>query len=224
MSAARADFRPRVAGALLLVHLAGLIVPFVLLLPLSGGPERWLTGAAGDAVQVRIAVGLLFLTCTLTVAISLVLFPAIRAWNEAMALALVAAGGIVFALQAADNAHLLAMVSLSARAALPGAEGPWDQAAAALGAVRRGTHLAWLVAIDGWMLLLFLSLHRARLAPRAVTWFGLATVALHFGAIPLRALAGYPMLGTLGMPMAASQLALAGWWLGRGDGTGRRPG
>ena len=46
---------------LLFFQLAGLIVPFVLLLPLTTGPQSFLANAAGSSLQIKVAVFLLFL-------------------------------------------------------------------------------------------------------------------------------------------------------------------
>src|SRR5437016_11923209 len=103
----------RIIGGLLLVQLAGLIVPFVLLLPLTTGPRDFLVNAAGAAVQIKIAVFLLFANCALTIGISIAAWPIFKQYGEAMAMWLVAASVIMFTMQAVDNAHILSMVSLS---------------------------------------------------------------------------------------------------------------
>lgn len=59
----------RIIGALLLVQLAGLIVPFVLLLPMTS--TDFLANAAGNSSQIKVAVFLLFANCALTIGISI---------------------------------------------------------------------------------------------------------------------------------------------------------
>ena len=60
----------RMIGVLLFVQLAGLIVPFVLLHPLTSGPRDYLANAAGASFQLKVAVFLLFANCALTIAIT----------------------------------------------------------------------------------------------------------------------------------------------------------
>src|SRR5882724_6808951 len=105
----------RLIGVLLFLQLAGLIVPFVLLHPLTTGPQDFLANAAGASFQIRVAVFLLFANCALTIGISIAAWPLFRQYSERMALWLVAASVIMFALQAVDNAHILSMMSLSQR-------------------------------------------------------------------------------------------------------------
>lgn len=52
----------RIIGMLLLVQLAGLTVPFVLLLPLTKGPSEFPANAAANSLQIKVAV---FLVITL---------------------------------------------------------------------------------------------------------------------------------------------------------------
>jgi hypothetical protein len=96
----------RIIGLLLLIQLAGLIVPFVLLHPLTTGPRDYLANAAGASFQIKVAVFLLFANCALTIGITIVAWPVFRQHSDAMALLLVAVSVIMFSLQAVDNAHL----------------------------------------------------------------------------------------------------------------------
>jgi hypothetical protein len=202
----------RLIGILLFVQLAGLIVPFVLLRPLTTGARDYLTNAAAASLQIKVAVFLLFANCALTIGIAIAAWGIFRQYSEAMALWLVAASVIMFALQAIDNAHILSMVSLSRQYALTG--GPDElflTLAAVIGSTRRWVHFAELLVIDCWMFLLYSFLYRFTLAPRALAVFGLLTVLLHFAAIPMRGFLGYSLVTPLGMPMGLSEIALALW-------------
>lgn len=202
----------RLIGILLFVQLAGLIVPFVLLRPLTTGARDYLPNAAAASVQIKVAVFLLFANCALTIGIAIAAWGIFRQYSEAMALWLVAASVIMFALQAIDNAHILSMVSLSRQYALTG--GPDElflTLAAVIGSTRRWVHFAELLVIDCWMFLLYSFLYRFTLVPRALAVFGLLTVLLHFAAIPLRGFLGYSLVTPLGMPMGLSEIALALW-------------
>ncbi|MBI1748879.1 MAG: hypothetical protein HYR55_20185 [Acidobacteria bacterium] len=89
----------RLIGMLLFVQLAGLIVPFVLLFPLTRGPRYFLANAAGSSFQIKLAVFLLFANCALTIGIAIAAWPVFRRYSEAMALLLVAVGVIMFSLK-----------------------------------------------------------------------------------------------------------------------------
>lgn len=207
----------RLIGALLFVQLAGLIVPFVLLHPLTTGPRDYLANAAGSSLQIKVAVFLLFANCALTIGIAIAAWPVFWQHSERMALWLVAVSVIMFSLQAVDNAHILSMVSLSQQYAEAG--GPdelFQTLAVVVGSARRWAHYSELVVIDCWIFLLYAILFRFAVVPRALAAFGLLTVVLHFTAIPLRGFLGYGMVTLLGMPMGLGHLALALWLITKG--------
>src|SRR3972149_6385685 len=90
----------RCIGVLLLVQLAGLIVPFVMLHPITRGSRDWLANAAASSFQIKAAVFLLFANTALTIGIAIAAWPVFRRYGERMALWLVALGVVVFTLQA----------------------------------------------------------------------------------------------------------------------------
>jgi uncharacterized protein DUF4386 len=207
----------RIIGVLLLLQIAGLIVPFVLLHPLTRGPREFLANAAGASVQIKFAVFLLFANCALTIGIAIAAWPVFRQYSVQMALWLLAASVIMFSLQAVDNAQMLSMLSLSQ--SYNEAGGPDEfflTLAAAIGSTRRWVHCTELLVIDGWMFLLYFILYRSALVPRALAVFGLLTVLLHFTGIPLRGFMGYSLVTPMGMPMGLSQIALASWLMAKG--------
>ena len=200
----------RAIGMLLPVQLAGFIVPFVLLLPITTGPRSYLANAAAASLQIKAAVLLLLANGALTIGVSLLAFRVIRRFSEPTALGLVAASVIMCVLQAVDNVHVLTMLSLSQQVARSG--GPEDlflALAAPVGATRMWAHTTELLAIDAWIVLLHAALYRFALVPRALTAFGLVTAALHATGIPLRGLLGYSPEALMGAPMGLSHLALA---------------
>lgn len=207
----------RMIGLLLLVQLAGLIVPFVLLHPIARGSRDWLAHAAASSFQIRAAVFLLFANTALTIGIAIAAWPVFRRYSERMALWLVALGVIMFTLQAVDNAHVLSMVSLSQQFAQAG--GPADvfqTLAAAAGSTRRWVHYSELLAIDAWIFLLYSVLFRFALVPRALAAFALLTVVLHLTGITLPLWLGYPSVTLLGASMALGHTALAVWLMAKG--------
>jgi hypothetical protein len=214
----------RLIGVLLLVQLAGLIVPFVLLHPITRGSRDWLANAAGSSFQIKAAVFLLFANCALTVGVAIAAWPVFRRYSEAMALWLVALGVIMLTLQAVDNAHVLSMVSLSQQyVEAGGPDGVFQTLAAAVGSTRRWVHYSELLAIDAWIFMLYSVLFRFALVPRAVAVFGLLTVALHFTGITLPLWLGYPSVTLLGASMVLSHMALALWLMTKGFEDRRHP-
>lgn len=214
----------RIIGMLLVFQLAGLIVPFVLLLPLTTGPQNYLAHAVESSFQIKLAVFLLFANCALTIGITIAAFGVFRQYSEAMALWLLAGSVIMFLLQAVDNVHVLSMLSLSQQYAE--ARGPdelFQALAAVVGSTRRWAHFTELLAIDCWIFLLYSVLYRFALVPRALGAFGLITVMLHFTGIPLRGFLGYSLVTLMGVPMAFSHMTLALWLLAKGFDERHRP-
>jgi len=210
----------RAVGLLLLVQLAGLIVPFILLLPMV--PRDFLDAAAAHATRVELGVFLLFGNGALTIGISLLAWPRFRRSSEAMALLLLAVSVIMFSLQAVDNAHLLSMLSLSRQSLEEGGRREILVAvAAAVRSTRRWVHYSALLSIDAWIFALYGLLYRFALVPRALAAFGLVTVALHFAGIVAPFFLGYASVTALGMPMALGHVALALWLMARGFEEGR---
>lgn len=207
----------RIIGMLLFVQLAGLIVPFVLLHPLTTGTQNYLANAAAASFQIKVAVFLLFANCALTIGISIAAFRVFRQHSEAMALWLLAVSVIMFLLQAVDNMHILSMLSLSQQYAQAGGSAELFQTlAAVVGSTRRWAHYTELLVIDAWIFLLYSVLYRFRLVPRALAAFGLLTVTLHFTGIPLPGFFGYRIVTLMGVPMALSHIALALWLMSKG--------
>ncbi|HEX8709447.1 MAG TPA: DUF4386 domain-containing protein [Pyrinomonadaceae bacterium] len=213
----------RIIGMLLFVQLAGLILPFALLHPLTRNPRDFLASAAANSFQLKAAVFLLFANCALTIGISIAAWPVFRRYSEALALWLLVVSGIMFLMQAVDNVHILSMLSLSQQAAQAGGPGELSQAvAAAVGLTRRWAHFTELFVIDCWIFLLYSILYRFRLVPRPLAAFGLITVSLHFTGIPLPGFLGYSVVTLMGVPMALSHIALASWTMARGFKEGQR--
>jgi hypothetical protein len=209
---------------MLMVQLAGFIVPFVLLLPLTTGPRDFLANAAGASSQIKLAVLLLVANCALTIGITVAAWRVFRQYSEAMALWLLAVSIIMFLLQAVDNIHVLSMLSLSQQYSQAGGPDELFQAlAAAVGATRRWAHLTELLAIDCWIFLFYCILYRFALVPRALAAIGLTTVVLHFAGIPARGFLGYSPMALVGASMGVSHIMLAGWLVAKGLSEHRPP-
>ena len=207
----------RLIGILLVVQLAGLIVPFVLLHPLTTAPAEWLANAAASSFQIKVAVFLLFANCALTIGVSIAAFKIFREHSYPMALLLVAASVIMFTLQAVDNAHMMSMLSLSQRYVQEvGQDELYQMLAAAVGSTRRFVHFTELFAIDAWIFLLYSILYRYALVPRLLAAFGLLTVVRHFMGIPLPLFLGYGSVTLMGATMALSHIAVGVWLMAKG--------
>ena len=204
----------RTIGTLLLVQLVGLILPFVLLLPLG---RDFMTTAAPAAGQIRTAVILLFANGGLTIWLSFLVARCLRDRGAAGALWLVAAGVIMCVLQAVDNACILSLLAVSERSVNAAAP---DEALAASGAaihlIRQWAHTIAILTIDVWNVSLYVLLRRRHAVPGLVTALGLGTTALHGVGIPLRSLLGFAPVATMGMPMALGHLVLAAWLIVKG--------
>jgi hypothetical protein len=208
----------RIVGVLLLAHLAaGLTVPFILLHPLIA-PPGFLTTAAENAGQVRAAVLLLFAGSALAIGIAVTALPVFRRYSPGMAFWLLALAVADFSLQAADNAHLLSMLSLSQEYAQAGAAKAelFQALALVAGSARKWAHYAFLLVLGCWMCVLFSLLYRFRLVPRVLAGLGLAGALLQMSGVTLRAIFGYSPEMRLAMPLAPAYVALALWLMVKG--------
>lgn len=207
----------RIIGVLLPVQLAGLMVPFILLLPMQR-PPGFLENAAGHSFQIKIAVFLLFANCALTIAISIVASRVFREYSNALALCLLTAAVIMFILQAVDNSYLLSMVSLSKEytGTVAANQDIFHGLAFLLGSTRRWVHYIELLAIDAWMFLFYGILLRFRLVPRVLAAFGFLTVVLHTAGISLPLFLGYRSVTLMGATLAVSHVAFGLWLVVKG--------
>jgi hypothetical protein len=211
--------RGRLVGGLTFLQLVGLIVPFVLLLPIVTPPGAYLADASASSTRIRAGVLLLLVNGVVTIGISIAAWPALRRTSEALALWLLVLGALMLGIQMVDNVHILSMLSLSqAHSAAGAAADSLREVATAVGATRRWAHLSELLVIDAWILVFYLSLIRARALPRLLSAFGLLTVAAHFVAIPMPGFLGLHAVVEAGMPMALSHVATAGWLVAKGLG------
>lgn len=210
--------RGRLVGGLTFLQLVGLIVPFVLLLPIVTPPGAYLASAAASSTRIRAGVLLLVVNGAVTIGISIAAWPILRRTSEALALWLVVLGALMLGIQMVDNIQILSMLSLSQSHAADSLR----EVAIAIGTTRRWAHLSELLVIDAWILAFYLSLIRAGALPRLLSAFGLLTVAVHFVAIPLPGFLGLRAVAEAGMPMALSHVATAGWLVAKGLGSRAR--
>lgn len=210
-----ASGRGRIIGALLLIQLAGFIVPFVLLMPVAG--SDYLNEAAPRAGNVKFAIALLYLNTALTVAISILAFPIIRQHTPSVAVLLVALGAMMFTIQAVDNAHIMSMLALSEEWVRAAKQGDYFQTlSSVVRAQRRWVHYGELMAIDAWLFTLFATFFRFRFLPRAVAGFAVISVVVHFASITLPLMLGYGGYAPLGAIMGLGELLIGTWLIVKG--------
>lgn len=207
----------RLLGLLLLVQLAGLIVPFVMLGPLVA--SDYLVSAAGGAAQIRFGLLLLLANGALTTAIAISQYPRFRATSPGLARWLVVLGGGMIALQAIDNTRVMEMLALSRAYGAAAAAGP-DPVFGILGpataATRRAAHYSVLLVIEAWMLVFYAACWRIRALPWILPALGVLAAALHVVGATMPVFLGTPAVPPLTMLLAASHVALAARLLTRG--------
>lgn len=216
----------RLVGLLLLVQLpTGLIVPYIVLRPLTLSPAGFLeTAAAMDAV-VRLNVFLLFLGGVLSVAIAAAVWPVVRERSYRFGLCLLALAVTNFVLQIVENANWLTMLSVSHAYSEAGAAGAESYRAIGV-AVRsawRWAHYSHIFIVVAWFFALYALLYRVRALPRALSGAGMATCLLHCVGITLPIFAGFrmPLPMLFGMPLGVATLAAAIWLIWKGFATSR---
>lgn len=208
----------RITGLLLLLHLAGgLILPYILMQPALAAPG-FLENAAANAVRIRAAVLLLFMSGAITVAVALTALPVFRRSSEGLALLLVVLGGVNLALHAVENGTLLSMLSLSREHAAGGLAdaGLLTGLAAVVGSARRWAHFTHLLVVGSWIFTLFAVLWRSVLVPRTLAGLGMLAAILQLTGVPLRAVLGLEVLTVMAMPLAPAYLAVALWLMLKG--------
>ncbi|HEY0114796.1 MAG TPA: DUF4386 family protein [Allosphingosinicella sp.] len=211
----------RAVGLLLLVQLVtGLILPYVLLLPLSSPAGAFLDTAAGMAGTVRLSVLILFVGAAASLAIAILAWPVLRERQHRLALWLLALAVMNFTLQLIENAHWLSLLSMSeAHAAGGGADRTMFEALAlAAHASFRWAHYSHILIVVASLFTLYLLLHRGAIVPRAIAALGMAAALLHFIGITLPAFGGYqmPYADLFGAPLGLATLGLALWLMARG--------
>lgn len=213
----------RIVGGLVLLHLfIGLTTPYILMTPLNKAPTAFLAAAVELTPRLRLAVMMLFAGAALLLGIVTAALPVFRRHSEALTLWLIVLAAANLALQAAENAGFLSMLSLSQEYVKAGAVegGPFQAPALAVRAAWRWAHYSHLLVMVSWMLLLFVVLLRHALVPRLLAGLGVAACLSQLAGITFPAFLGYHVARPdyFGIPLGVAYLALAGWLLLRGFG------
>jgi len=208
----------RITGILLLVHLAGgLMLPYILMQPVIAAPG-FLENAAANAVRIRAAVLLLFMSGAITVAVALTALPVFRRYGDRLAVLLVVLSAVNLALHAVENGTLLSMLSLSQEYAERGGADAslFHGLGAVVGSARRWAHLMHLLVVGGWIFTLFTVLWRSTLVPRPLAGLGMLATVLQVTGVPLRAVLGLEVVTLMAMPLAPIYVAVAAWLMFKG--------
>jgi hypothetical protein len=208
----------RTVGVLYLVQMiVAPLVNFVLLAPALTAPPGFLANAAANTMQVNVAVLLSLVTGALALGIAIVAVPVFRRHSYAMALWFLALAVVHFSGIVVEGIAVRSMLSLSQEyvKADPADIGLFHAPGTLVRSVRNSAHYMNLLVSGSLLLVLYAVLFRFALIPRALSAFGLATVALLItgSMIPL---SGQPVVMQMFMPMGLSQLALVLWLMARG--------
>jgi hypothetical protein len=209
----------RTVGILLLLQLAaGLMVPFILLLPLVTGSPGFLTEAAENSFQIRAAVFIFFIGGALTIALGITALPVFRQYSDAAALWFLVICVVSFVLDAVHSATVMSMVSLSQQYVNGGASdsGLYQVVGATVASARRWAHAVQLVAIGAWIFIFYSSLLRFALIPRALAVLGVIGIVSQFIGVTLMMFLGYSTIGQMAMPLLPIQIVVAVWLIIKG--------
>jgi hypothetical protein len=204
-------------GALILLQMIGSgLVNFVLSAPLFGSPG-FLVSAAAHPRRLGLSVVLGLALGAISLAIAITAFPIFRRYSQAMALGLVALGGVVLALAAVENMNVMSMLSLSQAYAKAGAaeRESFQVLRVVVASARNWAHFVGLIFAGATHFVLYAVLYRFALVPRALAAFGLGAVLLQIAVVAMP-LFGQDVVFPLLAPMGLSQLALALWLLLKG--------
>lgn len=207
----------RVVGVLFLLQgFTAPIANFVLMRPATDLPG-FLANAAANATQVNMSAILRLVSGVLWIGIAIAALPVFRRYSERLALCFLALTAVCLSGLILEAAGVRSMVALSEAYANAGrADAAAFEAAAAVSrSIWTSAHYVNVLLSGVALLVMYTTLIRFALIPRALSVLGLLTVGfLIAGAlIPLF---GHRVQMWMFTPMGVSQLALVLWLLVRG--------
>jgi hypothetical protein len=208
----------RLAGILLILQLAaGLMLPFILIKPMTSDVQGFLTSAAGNVPQIRVAVLVAFLGSALTVAIAITAWPVLRRRSERAALWFLAACVTSLVMDSVHNAAVMSILSLRSKYGAAGmVEAGLPAMGAAVASVRYWAHYTQLLFIGAWISTFYFLMLRFALIPRVLAGLGLLGIALQFTGVTLPAFLGYRSIVAMAMPLAPIHVAVSAWLIWKG--------
>ena len=210
----------RTVGLLLLLHLlTGLMVPYILLQPLSR-PRTFAESSLANPLQVRLAVMMLFVGGALTIVIAITAMPLFRKSSYALALWLFGLAIANFALQGGEIAGYMSLFTFSQSyiSANPADLGMYELVGATVRSAWKWIHYTHLLIMVAWIFSLGVMLGRSALAPRILGVLLVITSVLQITGITLPQFLGYrsPNPMAMGMPLGFVYLALSIWLMVKG--------
>lgn len=176
----------------------------------------FLENAAGSAVQIRVALLLLFVLGALTLVVAIEGLPLFRRYAERMALAFLALSILGMALEGTETHAIRTMLSTSLQYAKPDAPKEILQVVASTArSTWSSAHFTNLMLGHLKLFVLYVILFRSALVPRALAGFGIAASILSMTAA-IRALLGYRFLYALIAPAGLCLIFLSIWLVIRG--------
>ena len=207
----------RIVGALLLTKLVfGPIQNFTLMNPVVAAPG-FLVNAAANPLNLPLAAMIAFGLALVTVAIAAVAWPVFRRAAPSLALAFVAFSVVGVATSLVECMSMMSMQSLSLAFAEAAGADPalYDGLRIVVGKARNWAHYVNLMVGGVTVGTMFLLMYRARLVPRAICAFGMATVLAQLYSLGLPFFGGAVDFNLLA-PLGLAYLALIVWLLWRG--------
>jgi hypothetical protein len=213
----------RALGALLLIHFAlGLMVPYMLLHPVTRAGGAFIESAAAMDGTIRLCMLMLLLgsACALVIAI--------RIWDmvgdqKRLGLLVVALAVVSFTLQLLEIAHWLSLLSISQAyaSADPASAATFHTWAPAAYAIFRWVHYSHIFLAVLWLLSLYLAFYRTAAVPRLLSAAAMLCVPLHLIGIIVPVFAGYRMSNPdlFGAPLGVATFIIALWLMVKGSGS-----
>jgi hypothetical protein len=207
----------RVIGVLIIVQMIGsYIVNFALTAPLFA-PPGFLENAAPHSLSVALAVILGLALGAVALGIAITAFPIFRQHSPSAALWFVALAAVSLAVLAAEYTGLMSMLSLSdawTKASAPDRD-RLEALRIVVASARNWAHYIGLIFAGATLFVLYSTLFRFALVPRALAAFGMAAVVLQIAAVAMP-LFGHGVVFLMLAPLGLSQLLLAIWLIAKG--------
>jgi hypothetical protein len=207
----------RVISVLLLAQgIGGAMTNFVLL-DAAFAPPGFLVNAAPHALRVGTSALLGIFIGAFAMAMAITVFPLFRKYSERMALTFLALATAALALAVVENGTVMSMLSLSKAYAASNVADPTAYAGlrGVVAASRNWAHFTHLVVGGSIFLVLYATLFRFALVPRALAALGIAAFVLQMATVSMPFFGGrviFPLLA----PAGIANLALAVWLLTKG--------
>lgn len=213
----------RVAGTLLLAQgIGGALTNFVLIDP-AFAPPGFLVNAAPNALRIGLSALLGIFIGAFAMGIAITVLPLFRKYSERMAMLLLALGTAALALAVVENGTVMSMLSLSKAYAAANAADPaaFEGLRGVVAASRNWAHFTHLVVGGSIFLVLYATVYRFSLVPRALAALGIAAFVLQMATVSMPFFGGrviFPLLA----PAGIANLALSVWLLTKGLAEPRR--